>query len=516
MVHFEFSNEKNGKKYNWQIKFINDSLDISITDTTNLVNSLYQKTYSKNELENISKLFILFDDMNLIFLQIEEILKNGKYEFYENDKSIKIFLKTDIIPVKKIELAIPIKKNKDMNITKKQLYKYIQETEERVKILEKENQEIKRENQEIKKIINLKNSNYNYIQFNKELYEKELNIKIDKILKNFQNDIENKINNIDLEKNKLIKTQINTLIQNYSNNQKQILLKKDENNNELQKKLNIVNEDFNNIYLMGSLVKNVDNNNDNKNKIEIMNEKIEKELSTNFCKFIMFDNIILKHIGKENIKKLYFAKDEKQSSKNIIFIGNNKNDNDNLNKLTLDGEFKPSDESSQSLNLRIISPKINNKYILIIYVREEENGPNLSNPLKIVINVKESDEERKKREKEEKEKKKEEEEMEKRINDLFIQLNEAFNSTLIKEEIEKKIIKYNFDQLKITDWILEKEKFKNIDYKGLNKDDVEDIYDELVEEFNINSILDKKDVINKIIELKCDRDELNNWIFEIL
>ena len=486
---FKFSNEKNGKKYNWEIKLTNDSndyfLDINITDTTNIINSEYQKKYSKKELDDINRFFKFFDDMDSIFSQIETILKNGKYEFYENDKSIKISLKTDIITIREIELDIPIKEKKVKNITNEQLYNYIKETEERVKIHEKENKEIKKENQEIKKIINQINNNSKDIQFNKEQYEKELNTKINKTLKDFQNDIEKKINNIDLEKNQLMKTQINTLIQNYSNNLEQII---------------------------GSSEKEEDDN--NSSKIEIMNEKIEKELSINSCKFIMVDNIKIKNIGKKSIKNLYFVKDDKESSKDIIFISNDRNNN--LNRLSLDGELEPSTESSQSLNLKINSPKNNNKYILIIYIREKENGPNLSNPLKIVFNVKESEEERKKRQEEEKEKKKKEVKRQKRIDDLFTQLNEAYDSTLIREEIEKIIIKCNFDPIKISDCISEKEKPKNIDYKGLNKDDIENLYKDLDEEFNISSIMDKKEVINKIIELKLDREAINNWIFEKL
>ena len=57
---------------------------------------------------------------------------------------------------------------------------------------------------------------------------------------------------------------------------------------------------------------------------------------------------------------------------------------------------------------------------------------------------------------------------------------------------------------------------KNVFYKGLIQDDIENIYKGLDYEFNISSILVKKDVINKIIELKGDIDALNDWIFETL
>ena len=121
-------------------------------------------------------------------------------------------------------------------------------------------------------------------------------------------------------------------------------------------------------------------------------------------------------------------------------------------------------------NLKINYPKINCKYNLIIYIREKENGPNISNPLKIVINVKESDEERIRREQEKKERKRQEEERikkeqerkqieeerkqieeeeKKKINELFDKLNQEFDSKLQKEEIVQKIKEFNFDKYKI-------------------------------------------------------------------
>ena len=187
--YFEFLNEKNGKNFKWEIRVINDSLNINIIDTTNVLSSQYQKTYSKNELEKINKFFLLFDNMNSISLEIEKRLKNGNYEFYENDKSIHISLKIDIIDVNEINLDIPIKENKDISITIKQLYKYIKDTEERVKILEKENEEIKKENQIIKKECEeIKKENLMIKKENKEIKNEnqEIMIKNQEIIREHQ------------------------------------------------------------------------------------------------------------------------------------------------------------------------------------------------------------------------------------------------------------------------------------------------------------------------------------------
>ena len=99
-----------------------------------------------------------------------------------------------------------------------------------------------------------------------------------------------------------------------------------------------------------------------------------------------------------------------------------------------------------------------------------------------------------------------------KLMDLFEKLNNQFNLMLKKEEIEKKIIEFNFDEDKIIDWIIKNKNNENVFYNG----QVETIYNELDEQFNLSSILSKKDIIKKIIELKGDRDALNDWVLEIL
>ena len=402
----------------------------------------------------------------------------------------------------------------------KKEYQGIKKENEEIKkeeqIIKKECQEIKKENEEIKKIINLKNNNYNDIQYNKEQYKKELNVITDKALKDFQNVIDNKINNIDFKENQLMKTHIDI----------------DKNNNKdryfPKEHINIENNKFKN--KKKKKFHDQDKINDNKIEIKIMNEKIEKDEFINNCKFININNIKIKNIGSQPLNSLYFVKDEKESSKDIILIGNDKNNK--IHKLYLDGEFNPSEETIHSFNLKINYPKINCKYNLIIYIREKENGPNISNPLKIVINVKESDEERIRREQEKKERERQEEERikkeeerkqleekeKKKINELFDKLNQEFDSKLQKEEIVQKIKEFNFDKYKIKEYINNKKSYEiyNIDYQGLNKEEVENLYNELDQEFNLKSIIDKEEVILKIIELRCDRDAFNDWIFEKL
>jgi pilus assembly protein FimV len=56
----------------------------------------------------------------------------------------------------------------------------------------------------------------------------------------------------------------------------------------------------------------------------------------------------------------------------------------------------------------------------------------------------------------------------------------------------------------------------NIDYKGQDPKKVQKMFAELVDEFNLLSFLDAEDIILKIIETKCDREKMNDWIKDSL
>jgi len=421
-------------------------------------------------------------------------------------------------------------------------------------------------------------------------YNIDTNKKSDEVVQEFQKLFDSRINKIVSEKSKVMIESLTELIDNYLQSQIKNLEELNQNTSELKQGFSTLIENTNEMnehmgklknqvvngggLQLSNLVKgkkingyggqdilmNEDDNEENNKKIQIMSGTIERDEYINTSKFMEVKDIEIKNIGTVTLESLIFVKDEKESSKEIIFIGNDKNIK--FQKTTLDGEFTPEKVTKHSFFFKIEYPKVNRTYNLIIYARENENGPNLSNPLKIVINVKESDEERIRREQEEEDnKKKEEEERKKReeerkkqeelkkkqeeekrkqeeelkrkkeeeerkqkelleqkkIDELFNKLNEEFDSKLQKEEIVQKIKEYDFDEEKIKEYIKKKiGDNNNIDYQGLNKDEVENLYNELDQEFNLSSIMDKGEVIAKIIELKCDRDSLNDWIFEKL
>ena len=145
-----YSNEKNGRKYDWKIVVIEDMINITIIDKTNSViddknNLTYTKKYYKKDLHEKNESFLLFNEMTSLALELEERLKNNTYDLYDNINDLTISFKKDDDKkqIKQFDIRVPIRENKDNNILFFKLFSYIKALDEKVKLLEKENQEIR-------------------------------------------------------------------------------------------------------------------------------------------------------------------------------------------------------------------------------------------------------------------------------------------------------------------------------------------------------------------------------------
>ena len=190
-------------------------------------------------------------------------------------------------------------------------------------------------------------------------------------------------------------------------------------------------------------------------------------------------------------------RDEKESSKDFII---SQNKNINIHKLAfIREEFSPAKTEDHSIALRINNPKVDQTYNMYLYVRENENGENLSEPLKIVYKIKE-DEEAAIRKRDEEERQKEIE----RPKELERQ-----------EELERP------KELERQKEVLEKEKELEKQKEELEKDEIDmgkvnTIFEDLETEYNLSCILEKNEIIAKIIELKCDKNKIKDWIDEVM
>ena len=105
-----------------------------------------------------------------------------------------------------------------------------------------------------------------------------------------------------------------------------------------------------------------------------------------------------------------------------------------------------------------------------------------------------------------------------KAENIFIKFDKIYNLSspyIDKQEIMDIIIKEKFDEEKIKKWI--KDKIGNpAPSIPIIEKEVENIYNELENEFIISSLLDRNEVINIIRKFGCDRDKIKEYILNLL
>ena len=207
----------------------------------------------------------------------------------------------------------------------------------------------------------------------------------------------------------------------------------------------------------------------------------------------MVNNIKFTNIGNKSLKHLKFIKDIQNSSDEIYFFGNSKNI-DEL-ELTMDGELQPNNEQNTAITLNIKNGQPDQIYKMIIYVREKNKDKNISEPFELNIKINKA-----------------EDPNQQRINIA----NKIYEEILNEYPNHEKLINKNAIINKLLNNNLDKDEIKNeINIKikqneaNQNQNKAEEIYKEL----NINNInIDKKDIIDYIIQNNFDKETVQNWI----
>ena len=356
------------------------------------------------------------------------------------------------------------------------------------------------------------------VEFNIEKYKEDLNNMNNTKIGNFKKSFEDDINNIIKQKSTIIKQNISQLV---LNNQKE----QNKNLESIDEEISSVKKDFDEIIKNTSEMNNaigdlnfritgernefseikVENQNDfeggandmilqegddelkNEDQmIKFEEEEIKQDIIIKKAKFFEIENIKIFNIGNKEFKNLFFEIDTNNSSKDLLFYENTKNNTSH--KLSLNGPLQKGDNLNNIVTFYIKNPKIQ-EYTITIYAREKPNGENLSSPLKINIKLIEDPEVKK----EEEEKKRKEEEEKKRIEE--------------EEKNKQKSVQPGGEGE-----VAGKKPNVKVDYKGLNENEVKKMFEELEEEYNLSSILDEEEVLNKIVECNCNREEMNKWI----
>ena len=317
------------------------------------------------------------------------------------------------------------------------------------------------------------------IEFDINKYKNELNENFIKKFEYSKQNFESDIKNIVTQKSNILKDNINNFLLETQNNFKKNLESIKEAESTIKKEFDKIIKDS----------KEKDNKiKDLKKKLNppktLMMIKIEKEeikllLSIKKANYFNIDNIEISNIGNRTFSNLFFEIDTDRSSKDLLFYENT--GNHTQHNLSLDGPFSRGKNLNNTITFYIKYPKIG-EYTIYIYLKETIDGDIFSLPLKITVKLIEDPIEKRKRKKEIKK----DEEIKK-------------SQDRQKENQKPKIIQIQQEE-------------KEIDYKGLNKADVNDMYYDLENELNFSSKFNKEQIICKIIEYNCNREKMIKWI----
>lgn len=125
---------ENGFNYNLTLYLQNSLIHFSLF-STNLPSTFYQKEFSFDDLKNIKYYSAFFENINDIYCDICDLIKEKHLVMMEKEKSILLIIN---LPMKKLgQLTFEItEKEKDQNQINKELMKVINELQKKVKNLE--------------------------------------------------------------------------------------------------------------------------------------------------------------------------------------------------------------------------------------------------------------------------------------------------------------------------------------------------------------------------------------------
>ena len=323
----------------------------------------------------------------------------------------------------------------------------------------------------------------------KETFRKNLELNINDIINKKQKDIENEINlKLSSLSNSFTKEQKN--MKNIMYDIKDEIVKVKEETFDMLLALKDLCE------IIQKMQKHIDMlENKGKLNIKLDKERIDKIIDIKDTKFFNIDDIKIKNVGNFSYRNLCFIIDENNSSNEIRFFGNSKYDK--KHDFTMNGEFKKNDIQNVTISLNIKNPQPEKTYTLILYIREKGKEENLSKPLTILVKINKFEDPIQKKQI-----------IAKQIYEELIKEFPNYYNLINKEEIFNRVINNSFNIEEYKKSI--NEQIKKIEKKQINEK-AEQIYNQL--DFK-NFDIDKNEIIALIIELKFDKEKIQNIINE--
>ena len=113
----------------------NELLTIRINKQHLILQNFYEKTFSKQELDELNKYFLLFDNILEVFIKFVDLFKNNLFKGELKEEEINLKVENILID---FSLIIPKKESIEMNEFMKQINEENIELKRKIKELEKE------------------------------------------------------------------------------------------------------------------------------------------------------------------------------------------------------------------------------------------------------------------------------------------------------------------------------------------------------------------------------------------
>lgn len=195
LKEYQKSFENNNKNFDILLSIKSENLIIKIRQVNSFPLNNYESVFSKNDLNELSKYFRMFDDINDLFPDLIYKLENNEFKIIEKRNSLQLYIYINItnisnasLPIKKVNVSLSstvetlckmmnkileennelknykIKKEKQFNELKNEVLILKKDKEERDKKEKEENEKLEKE----EKIINGNFSDSSILKANKE------------------------------------------------------------------------------------------------------------------------------------------------------------------------------------------------------------------------------------------------------------------------------------------------------------------------------------------------------------
>ena len=164
---FSIDVENEGKKYEIILSQKSNNLLIISKDLNSFPSKRYEEEFTKNNLNQISKFFRLFDDISEIIPELKIRIEQNKYKFNVNENNFDILFKVEISNINEFSLELK-RKEEDLKSIVESLSSIIKKQEEKINKLEETTKKLEEDkiesNNKIKKLEEEKNETNNKIK----------------------------------------------------------------------------------------------------------------------------------------------------------------------------------------------------------------------------------------------------------------------------------------------------------------------------------------------------------------